>query len=166
MKIINEKGKLFGIINLIDLLVLLLVAIIIVGGVKRFKNKPVVAKSDVPATLTYEISDIRDITVNQIQVGDPLFYYDRGGFLGTITSKEVKPYKKPVEYNGTWVDAEVPEKFTVVITIEAMVKDSDDVFVAGGEQTRVGVEMRMKNKRAAFFATCLNIELSQLESGE
>ena len=42
MKIINEKGKLFGIINLVDLLVLLLViAVVAVVGIKLFGTKAV-----------------------------------------------------------------------------------------------------------------------------
>ena len=42
MKIVNEKGKLFGIINLVDLLVLLLViAVVAVVGIKLFGTKAV-----------------------------------------------------------------------------------------------------------------------------
>ncbi len=168
MKVIDEKGKLFGLVNLLDCIVVILLAIIVVGGVKRFQNKPVVAKVEIPATLTYEIKDIRQATVDQILVGDPLYYYDRGGYLGVITSKEVHPYTEPLEYEGQWIDAEVPGKYVVVFTLDCMVKDSDDVFVAGGEQTRIGVEMRFKNKRIACFATCLDIELHEelSEAGE
>ncbi len=161
MKIIDEKGKLFGLINIIDLIVLLLIVIIVVGGAKRFGNKPVLTTEETPAKITFEVRNVRDITVDQIQVGDPIYFYDRGGYIGTISDKEVKPYTEEVEYEGTWVNAEMPGKYFVYFTIDAQVRDSEDVVVAGGEQVRVGVEMRMKNKKVAFFGTCIGVELEQ-----
>lgn len=43
--------------------------------------------------------------------------------------------------------------------VEADVKDNPDVVVAGGEQIRIGVEFRVKNKRIAFFARVMGIEI-------
>ncbi len=43
MRIVNEKGKLFGIINIIDLAVILIIALLIVGGTKRMKKNPGIA---------------------------------------------------------------------------------------------------------------------------
>ncbi len=38
MKIIDNKGKLFGLINIIDLAVILIFVLLIGGGVKRLKK--------------------------------------------------------------------------------------------------------------------------------
>lgn len=159
MKIINEKGKLFGLINVIDLIVIMLLVVLFVGGAKRFRDKPVISSEESPAKITFEVKDIRDITANQIEIGDPIYYYDRGGYIGQIVEKEVRPYTEPVEYEGRWVDAEVPGKYVVVFTVDAKVKDSPDVVVAGGEQTRVGVEMRLKNKKTAFFGVVIGVDV-------
>lgn len=151
MKIINEKGKLFGVINIIDLTVLLILALLVVGGAYRMKNKPIVVSETSKAIITFEVSDIRMATVENIIEGDPIYHYDKGGFIGNIGEVTYEPYMEPVEFNGQWVNAEVPEKYVATFKVEADVKDNPDVVVAGGEQIRIGVEFRVKNKRIAFL---------------
>ena len=159
MKIINEKGKLFGLINIIDLAVVLALVLLVVGGAKRFKNKPIIKDESTEAIITYEVAEIRQATVDNLVVGDKLQHYDRGGIVGEIVEVNIEPHKEELEYNGEWVNAEVPGKFDAYIKVKANVSDSPDVIVVGGEQTRVGTQYRMKSKRAAFFGTAMEIEL-------
>ena len=159
MKIINEKGKLFGLINIIDLAVVLILGLLVVGGAMRMKSKPIVVSESSKAHITYEVSDIRMVSVDNINVGDPLYHYDKGDFIGTIIEKEVEPFTEPLERDGEWVNAEVPGKYTVTFVVESDVKDNPDVIVVGGEQTRVGIQYRMKNKSIAFFGTALGMEV-------
>ncbi len=159
MKIVNEKGKLFGLINIIDLMVVLILALIVVGGASRLKTKPIVVNNDSKAVITFEVSDVRMATVENIIVGDPIYHYDKGGFIGNITDVKVEPYKEPVELDGKWINAEIPEKYVATFTVDAEVRDNPDVIVSGGEQTRIGVQFRVKNKRIAFFGTVMKIEL-------
>ncbi len=159
MKIVNEKGKLFGLINIIDLMVVLILALIVVGGASRLKTKPIIVNEDSKAVITFEVSDVRMATVENIIVGDPIYHYDKGGFIGNITDVKVEPYKEPVESNGQWVNAEIPEKYVATFTVDADVRDNPDVIIAGNEQTRIGVQFRVKNKRIAFFGTVMKIEV-------
>lgn len=159
MKIVNEKGKLFGLINIIDLIVVLILALIVVGGASRLKTKPIIVNEDSKAVITFEVSDVRMATVENIIVGDPIYHYDKGGFIGNITDVKVEPYKEPVESNGQWVNAEIPEKYVATFTVDADVRDNPDVIIAGNEQTRIGVQFRVKNKRIAFFGTVMKIEV-------
>jgi hypothetical protein len=160
VKIINEKGKLFGIINVIDLAVLLVLALLVVGGTKRMKAKPITVNEDTKAIVTFEVSDVRMATVENIVVGDPIYHYDKGTLLGTIVETSYEPYKEPVESgDGKWVNAEIPGKYVVSFKVEAEVKDNPDVVVVGGEQTRIGAQFRLKNKRVAVFGTVLGIEV-------
>lgn len=159
MKIVNEKGKLFGIINVIDLAVLLILALVIIGGASRLKGKPIIVNEDSKAIITFEVSDVRMATVENIIVGDPIYHYDKGGYIGDIIDVKVEPYKEPVESNGQWINAEIPEKYVATFTVEADIRDNPDVIVAGGEQTRIGVQFRVKNKRIAFFGTVMKIEV-------
>lgn len=159
MKIVNEKGKLFGLINIIDLAVILILGLIVVGGASRLKTKPIIVNEDSKAVITYEVSDIRMATVENIIVGDPIYHYDKGGFIGNITDVKVEPYKEPVESDGKWINAEIPEKYVATFTVDADVRDNPDVLVSGGEQTRIGVQFRVKNKRIAFFGTVMKIEV-------
>lgn len=159
MKIVNEKGKIFGLINIIDLMVIVILALIVVGGASRLKTKPIVSNDDSKAVITFEVKDIRMATVENIKVGDPLYHYDKGGYIGNISSVNVEPYMEPVEYNGKWVNAEIPEKYVATFTVEGDVRDNPDFIVSGGEQTRIGVEFRVKNKRIGLFGTVIKMEV-------
>ncbi|HSH35939.1 DUF4330 domain-containing protein [Schnuerera sp.] len=160
MKIINEKGKLFGIINIIDLVVVLIIALLAVGGVKRMKKSPVAIAETKKALITVEVSDVRMATVDGIVKGDPLYHYDKGQFLGEIVEKKVEPYKEPVESgDGRWILAEVPEKYVVTMIVESDVKENPDVVIAGGEQIRIGAQFRLKNRNVAVMSTILGVEV-------
>ncbi len=160
MKIINEKGKLFGIINIIDLIVLLVIVLLIGGGVKRMKKNPAAIAETKKALITIEVTDVRTPTVDGIMVGDPLYHYDKGEMIGEIIDKKVEPYKEPVESgDGRWILAEVPEKYAVLITVEADVKENPDVVIAGGEQIRIGTQFKLKNRNVAVLGTILGVEV-------
>lgn len=160
MKIINEKGKLFGIINIIDLSVLLILALLVFGGAKRMKTKPIIVADLSKAIVSFELSDVRMATVDNIVVGDPIYHYDKGGFIGNIIEVSHEPFKESIESgDGRLVNAEKPGRYVVNFKVEAEVRDNPDVIVVGGEQTRIGVQFRLKNKKIAVFATVLDIEI-------
>lgn len=160
MKIIDKRGKVFGIINVIDLMVVLLIALLVYGSVTRLRKSPVAEAETKKALVTVEISNVREATVDGIVVGDPLYHYDKGTFFGTIVDKKVEPYKQPVESgDGNLVLAEVPEKYVVTLTVEADAKDSESVVVIGGEHVRIGTQFRLKNKNIAVFSTIMKVEL-------
>jgi len=160
MKIINEKGKLFGIINIIDLIVIVVLALLITGGVKRVKTtRPDMVSETKKATVTIEISEIRNATVEGLAVGDPIYHYDKGNYFGKIVDVKVEPFKEAVESDGKWVNREVPEKYVATLTVEAEAVETPDVVIIGGEQTRIGHQFRLKNKKVAVFGTILGVEV-------
>lgn len=163
MKLMDKKGKIFGLINIIDLAVLLIVAVLIVGGAYRFKQAQtdVVVESQ-KTIVTVEIGEVRQPTVDAINVGDELYHYDRGQYYGKVIDKQVESFKEPVETDGgKLVAADVPGKFNIILTVEANSTNTKDAIVIGGEQTRIGTQYRLKNKMVAFFGTVFDIELAE-----
>ncbi len=160
MKIINEKGKLFGIINIIDLSILLIIGLIIVGAFMRMRTKPIIANETTEGIITFEIADIRMVSIENMIVGEPMYFYDKGTYIGEIIDVSYEPYKEVVEFEGKWISAEVPEKYVALLKVKSNVKDSPDVVIAGGEQIRVGALMRLKNKSVTFFGTVLGVEVN------
>jgi len=162
MKIINEKGKLFGIINIIDLVVIVALVLLIVGGVKRFvTTRPEMVSDSKKAIITIEVSEIRTPTVEGLVVGDPLYHYDKGTYLGKIVDKTVEDYREPVESgDGRWINAVVPDEYVAILTVESDdAKETQDAVIAGGEQIRIGAQYRLKNKKVAVFGTILGVEV-------
>ncbi|MDD7352213.1 DUF4330 domain-containing protein [Peptoniphilus sp. AGMB00490] len=160
MKIIDKKGRLFGLINIVDLLVIILILALVAVGVKRFGTKAAVGEASTKkGVITAEVKDVRDVTANNIKVGDKIFDYDKGTYLGKIVAAEVEPYKDKTEYQGKFYNSEVPGKYRVIMTIDADVKETEDFYQVGTEQIRIGAEMRIKNKNITTFMTILGIEL-------
>lgn len=161
MKIVDNKGRLFGIINIIDLLVLLAVVALVVIGVSRMGKGIVTTSMTKEGIVTYEISDIRQVTVDNIIVGDPVYHYDKGTYIGEIVDVRIEPLKEKVDHNGRWIEAEVPRRFVALVDVKANLEETDQYYVAGGEQTRVGIQFRLKNKNFASFGVVMGIEVAE-----
>lgn len=161
MKIIDNKGRLFGLINILDLAVLIIVGGILFFGFSRMNKNTIAKKETKSADITYEVKNVRQVTVDAIKVGDPIYHYDKGTYIGKIISKDVKPYAEEVEYEGKFVMSDIPEKYVVTIVVQADIEETDQYYSAGGEQSRVGAEFRIKNKEFASWGTVMNIEVHQ-----
>lgn len=160
MKIIDKKGRLFGLINIVDLLIIVLLLALVAVGVKRFGNKAAVGEATTKkGVITAEIKDVRDVTAKNVKVGDPIYDYDKGTLIGKILTADVEAYKDETEYQGKFYNAEVPGKYRVIMTIDADVKETQDFYQVGTEQIRIGAEMRIKNKSITSFMTILGIEV-------
>ena len=91
MKLIDEKGRLFGKVNLFDLLVVLLLIVGIVGMSTRL-IKPDPERTEMStATFQVEIVSAQDYYLGAYQVGDTLYEGDMA--LGTITAVKETPCK-------------------------------------------------------------------------
>ncbi|RKD30075.1 DUF4330 domain-containing protein [Thermohalobacter berrensis] len=161
MKFIDNKGRVFGIINIIDLTVLLIIGLLIVGGgYKILNSQPEVIEEGQKVLVELEISDVRKPTVDGIKEGDLLYHYDRGQVFGKIIEKKVENYREAVPTSdGKVVMAEVPEKYTVKLVIEAKGTVTDKVIIVGGEHTRIGTQFRVKNRNIAVFATVTGMKV-------
>ena len=160
MRLIDEKGKLFGIINIIDIGVILIFALLLVGGARRLKKTTDGVIETKKALITIEVSEVRTPTIEGVIIGDPLYYYDKGGLLGEIVDKRVENYKEPIDSgDGRWILADVPDKYVVYIVVEADVTENPDVVVAGGEHIRIGTQFGFKNRNISIMGTILGIEI-------
>lgn len=160
MKIIDEKGKIFGLINIIDLAVLLILVLLVGGGLKRMGKGPMSMGKTKPATITVEVPNIKENTVDAIFIGDPIYHYDKDQQFGKIVDKKVEPYKEPAkDGNGNTIMKEVPGKYTVILTVESEVEEDPNAIMVGGEQTRVESAFKFENKNVEFTGTVLAMEI-------
>ena len=83
MRLMDDKGRLFGKINLFDLLVLLLVIVGVVGMSLRLINTRQELGETKTAVYQIEIKEGQECLKDAFQVGDVL--YEKDTFLGTIT---------------------------------------------------------------------------------
>ncbi len=156
MKIINEKGKLFGIINIVDLLALLLIAFVVFAVAWKVFGDRIAADNEakreqaeldaqiasrVHVTYTVRCSTLRSVYYDQLrEFGFPQQLAVNNGPVDAAYI--VDAYTEPTEgiaYNdeGEYVQGEYGDRVDVVVTIEADVPPTPFIKV-GTQELRVG----------------------------
>ena len=157
MKIINEKGKLFGIINVVDLLVLV-AAIAVVAGV-GYKQIKEVASPQVSLTMTVRVRGATPFLVNEVQrnsqVGKSLV--NGNSYVNAqITDMKIEDYNQQVTTaDGRIVTATDPEKKDLVFTITTKVSKGTPAPAIGTQEVRAGRTFIVKTND---FETTGNID--------
>ncbi len=116
----DKNGKLFGKINIVDILAVILIAVLGVGIGVRFTGEPT-QNIDNHQTFEYVvgIADVRAYTVEALEKMGDVYKAKTSDKAGTITKVEATPHIRQVlKTDGTVVDVEVPGKYEVLITIE------------------------------------------------
>ncbi|MCL2843126.1 MAG: DUF4330 domain-containing protein [Oscillospiraceae bacterium] len=127
---IDETGRLFGKINVIDLGILLLVVFIAIGAFLKFAvlEQTTVTIEAAPVSYTLEITNVRDWTIRNIRVGDTL--YVTGTAVGTVVGIETRPHRVAVSSNdGAVWWGDVPERYVVEVEVEGTATVSDGRFL-------------------------------------
>lgn len=160
MKIINEKGKLFGIINLVDLLVLLAV-VLAVGGVGwRLLGSKVVEAAAPKVTMTYTVrvrgvnGRMQDEIRKNLEVNNRIIAgndYVSGAY---VTGVEFVPFiQQNPTAEGLLVDAVDPTRVDAIFTVQATVSKEVPVYKVGTQEIRVGYGHYLKTPLIEYAAT-------------
>ena len=176
--IIDNKGKLFGKINVVDIAVILVVVIAIVGVVltktKLDHSKILSDDSNMlikssaeldKLEIALEVKEVRDITRDAIIVGDDVYQVANDKFLGTVARVESKPAMRDVKGDdGTIYVAEVPERYDVTIFVETEGKKKEDGFYTESNvQLLYGREMEIKTSTVQTMPTVAGISVVDSE---
>lgn len=130
MKLVDNNGRLFGKISVIDVVVILVV--IAMGAALYVKNNTLVHTSTNVTlnTITYQVqvNGVPQYVADAIQTEDPLYEQDRstGGSLGTIVSIETAPGTKIAELTDGSVElVPVEDGVNLLLTVkgEGIYKD-------------------------------------------
>ncbi|MCT4661468.1 MAG: DUF4330 domain-containing protein [Tissierellales bacterium] len=159
MKMIDEKGKLFGVINVIDLCVVLVLVLMVVGGVKLFGNRWAKVKPNGDVYVQLEVADVRQATIDGLVDGDELNYYDENVLFGTIESKEIKPFVDNIQTDNKLVPMEVPGKYVVTLKMKCPAYITEDVVVINGKHTRIGNQFTLKNRKVSIQGVALKVDI-------
>ncbi len=156
--ILDKKGKLFGKVSIVDLLVLLVV-VVGIAGVFLVKGK--LDKNEIQADasqmliasnaekdileIELKVKEVRDITRDAVIVGDDVYLVQTQKRLGTVARVESEPAVRQVEAdNGTVYQAVVPERYDVTIVVETNGKQTDGGYYTDNNmQIFYGKEMEI-----------------------
>ena len=145
MKVVDEKGKLFGKINLIDLIVIVVLILIVAAVVWKVAGNRIQSAVDnmgsVP-TVRYEVVcanvDPDTCATAVAHIGDQLM--SNGKMMNAhITNCVVEPYYTvAADAEGNAVQLESPIAKNLRFTIEAKVPLTNNAYAVGTQELRVG----------------------------
>lgn len=166
MKVVNEKGKLFGIINPVDLLIVLaIIAVVAAVGVK-FLKAPVAAvvsnKEDMYVTLRIRgaMPSLVD-AVSQIQPGTKLVAGNDYISDAAIESVTVEPYVYTVANDqGVTVNSTDPMKKDVLVVVKSSASPDSAVLKIGNQEIRAGRGFTFKTNLVEVNATIESVKFN------
>lgn len=165
MKIFNSQGKLFNVINIIDLIFILVFIAITVGVVSRFTGNSFSGSSDAYESeaiviLKYITPDKEELNI--LKKGDQLVAKDRlqQVFIEDIV---IKPEKVAVLDEGKLVESIHPFSKEIYVTIkgEAYIDDTN-IYVAN-QNVRVGNDFFLKTLNVEFESKILHVEIDNVK---
>lgn len=150
MKIIDEKGKFLGIINFLDMTVLLIILLLI--GFMFYSNfygvtlKSIkVPKQDI--SVTFFISNIRDISVNAINEGDLFKNAETKNTLGKVIEKTVSNAQMATtDQNGNVIYADIPDRYDIKVTVKGSGTVSEENIMISNETIQIGESIILESK--------------------
>ena len=138
--IIDEKGKLFGKLNIIDLVIILvLIAAIAFAGFKFLA--PSMSKNDSTGTaeIKFYIEEVSDFVADKIDIGDKLMDEGKNVPLGVVTNIEFGP---AVSYGtnteGVWVTSSREGFKSMILTGEVEATKFDHGMIVNASKYYVG----------------------------
>ncbi len=164
MKIINEKGKLFGIINIIDLCVLLVILIAVGAfGYKTFAPKLSSAPTKTKEMwVTVKFTITNEEALNALKKGDHLFSVLNPEKDATIESVSTKPAEVRVQTDDGdlfYVQDKKMKEVKVVFKMITPDNGGNAVTKLGSQEIAVGKSFLIKTRFAEFSGgKILNVE--------
>jgi hypothetical protein len=160
---IDRKGRVFGLINVFDLAVLLIMTALVAGVAYRLMFMGPGAEpgaEERPARITLLVEDVRQPTVDVIRVGQVVRDHDNNAVFGTIVDIEVRPAEWTVTTaDGRLLLAPVPGMFDLILELDATALASRDAIVIARKEIRIGTQVRIKTQMFSVLTIVTSIAL-------
>lgn len=163
MKLLDSKGRIFGLINIIDLIVLVLVVALVLGGAYRFYPRQGGGFLDPQGDQVLvmgRVFDVSEHTVKAIRKGDRVIDPTSQGYFGEVIDVQVAPNRKAVDTaDGRVVMADVPERFDVILFIKGTAQISENNIRMTSHDVRVGSRIVLGSRDYMIVTTILQVDI-------
>lgn len=161
MKLIDKKGKIFGLINYVDLIVILCIALVAAKFlvVDKVHEDIVVVNSNQEVNFVIEINGIRDISVNSVNVGDVFKDDKTKAALGEVIEKEVTKAKMATTNSqGEVIYAEIPDRYVMHLRMKGKGTINDSEIKVGGTVLQIGKLLTIDSKVNKFEGVVIGLD--------
>ncbi|MCL6471232.1 MAG: DUF4330 domain-containing protein [Firmicutes bacterium] len=166
MVLVDERGRLFGRINLVDLMIVLSVFILIALAATTLTNKGKAKSVPENKTIEYTIllKDIRPDVAKSIRIGDLVKKQAAQASIGKIKSIDIKP-AQVVDFDGSRrIVSDSPVDKDVYVTITTKGRSGSDMISTGNEILRAGDRFIITTKWFIGEATIIRIAVKDDQS--
>jgi hypothetical protein len=163
---LNKKGMIFGRINIVDLIFILTVIALVCGTYFKFAfvGKEVHLKNMQMIQYQVEVEDIRQVSVDAMAEGMEVYDSKLDISMGKIIKQDVSPMLRWIKKtDGTFVKAERPDQFKVVLTIDALGIETDESYLVNGTlEIKRETAVVLKTKYVQFVSRIINVRAIDL----
>jgi hypothetical protein len=162
-RIIDERGRVFGKVSIIDFIVLAIVIVLGVALYMKFNVLEITSNTTKtePMTYTIKVEGVRSFSMDSIKPGDLLFDEDNntGNTIGTIRDVASSEAVKESELlDGTLVLGKVEGCYDLIITVEADgLKNNGRFYVNKTYEVNANSKRTFYTKYCTFSGTILEI---------
>ncbi len=172
MKLVDDKGKLFGLVNLLDLFVVAFILVLVIAiGTKLVKNPESYAVNQgnnvKDMYVTVKCTAVTDELINNIKKGDKLLAQNAytGGEIFSVG--EILPSEYTgVNSDGQVIVSEHPYLKDVYVTLVTDQNIDTPVLKANGQEVRIGNRMFLKTQTVEVSSIVMDIEFQDKGSTE
>ncbi len=162
MKIIDEKGKFFGKINIIDLIIVLVIFALAIATFIKFRTSDAYISKDTVIEYTLLVENVRTPTVDALKENaDGIIDYETKKEIGDILDMEVLGASElELMTDGTYKDVKFKDKYDVLLTIQTKGTETEDNFYTlSGKKLVVGDEIMLYNEYASTMGIVKSIKV-------
>ncbi len=164
MKLIDEKGKLFGKLNIVDLVVAVIIIALVAAVVVRFTSSKLNANGLNPASEDQYCYVTAYASLQVPEIAEALHVGDHVVASGKYTDAEIVDIKvEPAAYvgvdsEGKAVYSEHPLWKDITVVIKEKINPSDITIKVGGQEARVGYSYIIKTQTVEANAKIRGVE--------
>lgn len=158
--IVNEQGKLFGKISIVDIAIVVCVLLFAAAIGVRFVLPSKANVNTGEYTYSATVKNVRQESVDAIKNDIGKMWYDeKGNKVGTLVSVEEMPYITDISKNdGSIVLAEMPGKYTIEMKFEASaLQGKSSVLLDGKREVSNGSSLLANSESIAVTYTIYDI---------
>lgn len=161
MPMFNKKGRLFKRINILDLLLIVIIIGLIIGGftkLSKLNREGVIASK--PIHLKIKVTNREAFLFDFIKDKDIVKEFDTGTVLGEIRRIEVIPARRNVvTSDGQIKHAQIPERFDLLIEIHGEAIVTHESIISGNSHLKIGGKLLLRTKTYALDSTILDLTI-------
>lgn len=158
MMIIDEKGRLFGKVSIIDVAIIAILIAVLAFALVKFgvlgSSSASVNTSGKEQTIEIKFyqSDADSFVTEKVMVGDVLYDDTLGNVLGVVTNVEIGPSVDWAQTDeGTFVKTTKEGKNSIIITGEVKGSIADNGCVINNNRYSVGHSFTLKAGKSKFW---------------